>query len=1144
MAGEDPFAFLATAEPPKPLKKSNWREKLLSKDRDAKQSSQERTEKHLDDSKWRQKLFAKDRDAKQSSLESTEKQLDDFLGPTRSKPQSEAPSLPPLSGNLSTTPPTGGHAASTSHGSPTKRRHRKGLRVTFSDQEPEVIGEGGDESEEPTVEISRKRNRPPGEDLDNRRPTLPKLHLDTSFQEDPTEREERQKDAGRTPLLINAQDADFLMALHAGEKRLSFRASPDSNALARRVQAQMQAEEARALQRRLVDDPTSPSNEDDLQQHQETLPLRPSPLSKSSNARSLGPDNDASASLRTSPIPAVQEQVRALRQEHDIPEVLSPGGSSHSLSPPSYERRPSIPTGESQPPPSRRENREVDPSPAPRAASKMSLRSVANAVGDSAYQDFINYVERYSSLFRLAAETVKPLMETSFSEWVRAATWWCLKGRTSLEAALRSGRSAEAAGSQPPPAGAEQAIIDLGKAWWISQHIIPQHAEITRFGKLSMEALLAVLNTTGDERLAGLVNLHQRILSHLRALTVSMKRNNVLSAAAATTDVIDHSVDTNIWVRYPFFAADVSAVLSGAPRRTVLVDPSAKSVNTPDVMLLGDTNRFFTYGTMFVDVAVSASDDDGSPSYSVPCVLSIMRDRTDWYVMTAIASQSELINIRIQSDRNNGPTWDDVDWQVKTCTMRVKLPRGFVLDVAFQEKDFKVIWNIVKYTLKTEASMQPEAGETLIFEDTLKVFHYMDPGTPKAFPAEPLERCRVRLFEKSVTLTEGTGSRKAHRGFRLTVVTSPKVKTLSSVHHTLGNGAPIVFGYLRGENGAPALLLNVKEEGRNRSMVMTFHELEKRTTMHSLLVGMIASDQEFTVPDIPIRSFAIEQPPEPNAGIPGVTHLQFAAGSVSVIDLEPIYVEHGYGPNILSEHLRALVTTEWGTVTDRINLGPGEMKIGLDVNKNTVFYMLRPGQEDLTVSVAENLVRKELPDRLTEFLQTARSKPMIRRYEFATLQGLHQFQAAVTGFGVLFDGIVSTFAISRRRMVVPIHKKWEATAARIQVVQQNKTIQLLAFFGSDFSHGKCMNFVLKGTDTYESFNRSGKSGVRIVDAKFALPKTDEDESARFVCLDMPEYPIEHDDINIIFESETDRKNFLAVMPGSLREPSRMGSLRR
>jgi hypothetical protein len=104
-------------------------------------------------------------------------------------------------------------------------------------------------------------------------------------------------------------------------------------------------------------------------------------------------------------------------------------------------------------------------------------------------------------------------------------------------------------------------------------------------------------------------------------------------------------------------------------------------------------------------------------------------------------------------------------------------------------------------------------------------------------------------------------------------------------------------------------------------------------------------------------------------------------------------------------------------------------------------------------------------------------------------------------------------------MVVPIHKKWEGSGARIQVVHQHKTAQLLIFFGNDFSHGKCMNFILKSTDNYESFNRSGKVGVRIVDAKFALPKTAADESGRFVCLDMPDYPSEHDDINIVFESE-------------------------
>ena len=103
-------------------------------------------------------------------------------------------------------------------------------------------------------------------------------------------------------------------------------------------------------------------------------------------------------------------------------------------------------------------------------------------------------------------------------------------------------------------------------------------------------------------------------------------------------------------------------------------------------------------------------------------------------------------------------------------------------------------------------------------------------------------------------------------------------------------------------------------------------------------------------------------------------------------------------------------------------------------------------------------------------------------------------------------------------MVVPITKKWESSLARIQVVRRERIVQLVVFL-SDFHHGKCMNFVLKGTDTLESFGKGGKFGVRIVDAKFALPKTEDDPASDFVSLDTPEYPMEHDDISIAFDSE-------------------------
>jgi hypothetical protein len=114
-------------------------------------------------------------------------------------------------------------------------------------------------------------------------------------------------------------------------------------------------------------------------------------------------------------------------------------------------------------------------------------------------------------------------------------------------------------------------------------------------------------------------------------------------------------------------------------------------------------------------------------------------------------------------------------------------------------------------------------------------------------------------------------------------------------------------------------------------------------------------------------------------------------------------------------------------------------------------------------------------------------------------------------------------------MVVPIYKKWEASLARIQIVRHEKIIQLIAFF-SDFQHGTCMNFVLKGTDHIESFGRSGKFGIRIVDAKFALPKKDEDPGSDFVCLDMPEYPIEHDDITITFDKELGEYPTIVIAP--------------
>jgi hypothetical protein len=102
-------------------------------------------------------------------------------------------------------------------------------------------------------------------------------------------------------------------------------------------------------------------------------------------------------------------------------------------------------------------------------------------------------------------------------------------------------------------------------------------------------------------------------------------------------------------------------------------------------------------------------------------------------------------------------------------------------------------------------------------------------------------------------------------------------------------------------------------------------------------------------------------------------------------------------------------------------------------------------------------------------------------------------------------------------------------------VVQDNIVQLLAFF-EEFSHADAMNFKLSTMDTFEKSDKGGKFGLKLVDAKFALPveerrgegKMQKEEGRltgwagikrKFVCLDEIEYPGEHDDILIQFDSK-------------------------
>ena len=389
---------------------------------------------------------------------------------------------------------------------------------------------------------------------------------------------------------------------------------------------------------------------------------------------------------------------------------------------------------------------------------------------------------------------------------------------------------------------------------------------------------------------------------------------------------------------------------------------------------------------------------------------------------------------------------------------------------------------------------------------------------------------------------------------------------MNGVHHSFPPSLPVQFGFFRADGDAPALSVKY-ENGRQRGrMVMIFNDEKERVNFHSLLTGTALTHDERVFADVPIKSFMISQSLREPLGVAPFTRMPWKAARI-------VNDEFSSGgeqpPTVLADRLKVILEYQNGTVTDRVNVAPGELRMRLEVSNAKVLRVLRQPQQDITMAVSEAQVPKELGRNLSDALQLLKANQTIRSFEFNNLKDLHDFQAALMGFEVIFDALAVTFAISRRRMVVPIHKKWEAGFTRIQLVRlEDRQLQLLAFF-EDFQHGHCMNFVLKGTDVYESFQRGSKAGIRFVDAKFPLPRLpadkdgDYDEMA-FVCLDLPDLPGEHDDIAIMFEKEAgelpstyagrvaksgmltadlDRDSLCACLPATVKGSSRISRLK-
>lgn len=1069
--------------------------------------------------KWREKLFSADgilgRGAE--ALESKDDDIANFLhaAVTRSEASPQPAALAPQ-GDAA----TGSRWPSDTQSTQTNRvvdtyrrpkpRQNKGLHVTFASAKADIIGEGGDQAELPSIEISRAYSSYVGsedsEGCERKSYDLidqsTKNHGISSFPENDLSSYAPSLQRRPTGLSdLSFEDDTY----HLGDENQETETNPSLSSLGTEEDSQQLRNPDK------VPNETSPAREHaqgktHIDSEKPTLSEDFFGYDHNYGDNTKKGRSDSGSSLR-------------IRSSESIPgESLTPG-----LSPPDdsvsqaatlLDDLPHIaPLAKSPPrPPGSEYYGPCSQTLSSSANDKSySLPSVAKSLGDDSLDDFDSRVRRFNDLFRLSVSAHTDLMSVPFAQWTMASAWWFMKGRAELEDSVR-GKSI----TDPTPVMNDrdlpmmliQAYVDLAKSWWIMRDITPNHPELKRFGNTNIGSLVAIIKNFGNEWLAELVEVHLNLMANMRSLTMSMKRNGRLPQH----DLQIQRLDLHVLLELPALPSRNASLLINNTKESHF--KSKLHVARPFFpILMGDTERHFSFGRMFAAGSVSLHHD-AKEEIHLPCIVSVLRERSDWAVKAVIASQDGQVNLVIQSGEENVLNWHDVRWNIQVHTMQIKLTADIEFHVKFSEKDFKTIWGICDYTQRIRKEYSAGKREELLLERRLRSLQCFDTET---FPYGPINDCSLRIFEKTTTAVEATGQRRIHDGYRLMAITPPGMKTMSNINHQLGKGSLIFFGYRRRKSNN-VLTLRVPSLMR---ISLNFRDIEDVDILRSILSGTSITEEEYCSAVLPLQSLTITpmapdiQSARLNANRP-INDLRWY--QLFVANQRPPLYGHDSPPTVFSEHLRILTDCDFGTFTDRINVGPGELQIQLNVEDPNEIKLLRPAQQDMTWCFADNRLPEVDVNSLSSMLQMYSTSPTVRTYKFRSLSDLHIFQSLVTGFTVLYDGIASTFGISRRRMVVPIYKRWETSCPRLQLLRQDKTVQLTAFF-RDFTHGACMNFVLKVTDVFETSIHSGAFSLRIVDAKFALPKNESEFSREFVCLDMPEYPAEHDDITVGFDNE-------------------------
>jgi hypothetical protein len=119
------------------------------------------------------------------------------------------------------------------------------------------------------------------------------------------------------------------------------------------------------------------------------------------------------------------------------------------------------------------------------------------------------------------------------------------------------------------------------------------------------------------------------------------------------------------------------------------------------------------------------------------------------------------------------------------------------------------------------------------------------------------------------------------------------------------------------------LLLKVKGNDMDSSMIMTFHEESERSFFYTTLTGVNIQTNETVYADIPLKGLYIEQLSQAESFSQSARDVlgKMEWQRLRVINKDPDDPDHEHAKTILSEHLRLCADSSSGRVTDRVNLG-------------------------------------------------------------------------------------------------------------------------------------------------------------------------------------------------------------------------------